>query len=293
VHVIPRVMGPVRRYGGRGEHGLPLAPKFCLRESETMQLVLGSERAVFEKPEVLGQHMKPFILKWCLDEEILGKRIFLQYVEALRSRKTTEPIHSRFLCLYSLHHTEPHHHTKPISLQLHGHHHARPQAHPSRLPPQPCSMRMAAAWSSTHDVKKALLARARDAYMAWSKLDDLHRALEHAVEEANVAVELLELPTTKNAGLPDAVAKKESAFEVVQCKLSTAVFLDSGRVVGMGWKERMFASLSYLTELKSVAAAVAAMDDYSYKFDHFNVEKGFDIMPLIVSQTCGPRLLCH
>lgn len=51
-------------------------------------------------------------------------------------------------------------------------------------------------------------------------------------------------------------------------KLSAAAFLDSGRVVA-GRKDRMFASLSNLTELKSAAAA-AAMDDCSYEFDHFD-----------------------
>lgn len=62
--------------------------------------------------------------------------------------------------------------------------------------------------------------------------------------------------------------RKWAAGEVVQGKLSAAAFLDSGRVVA-GRKDRMFASLSNLTELKSAAAA-AAMDDYSYEFDHFD-----------------------
>jgi hypothetical protein len=34
----------------------------------------------------------------------------------------------------------------------------------------------------------------------------------------------------------------------------------------------MFASLSNLAELKSAAAAAAAMDDYGYEFDHLDVE---------------------
>jgi len=37
-----------------------------------------------------------------------------------------------------------------------------------------------------------------------------------------------------------------------------------------GRKDRMFASLSNLAELKSAAAA-ATMDDYDYEFDHLDV----------------------
>jgi hypothetical protein len=33
--------------------------EFCLPELDATQLALGAERAVFEKPEVLGEHMKP------------------------------------------------------------------------------------------------------------------------------------------------------------------------------------------------------------------------------------------
>ncbi|XP_052142030.1 interactor of constitutive active ROPs 2, chloroplastic-like [Oryza glaberrima] len=50
-------------------------------------------------------------------------------------------------------------------------------------------------------------------------------------------------------------------------KLSAA-FLDSNRVMA-GRKDRMFASLSNIAELKSAAAA-AAMDDFDYEFDHFD-----------------------
>ncbi|KAL5213146.1 hypothetical protein ABZP36_023993 [Zizania latifolia] len=53
----------------------------------------------------------------------------------------------------------------------------------------------------------------------------------------------------------------------MQEKLSTA-FLDSGMVMASR-KNRMFASLSNITELKSAAAA-AAMDDLDYEFDHFD-----------------------
>jgi hypothetical protein len=33
--------------------------EFCLPELDATQLALGAERAVFEKLEVLGEHMKP------------------------------------------------------------------------------------------------------------------------------------------------------------------------------------------------------------------------------------------
>ncbi|XP_062222993.1 uncharacterized protein LOC133921911 [Phragmites australis] len=70
-------------------------------------------------------------------------------------------------------------------------------------------------------------------------------------------------PVGKAAELP--LEKWRS--EVMQGKLSAA-FLDSGRVMA-GRKDRMFASLSNLAELKSAAAA-AAMEDYDYEFDHFD-----------------------
>jgi chromosome segregation ATPase len=53
-----------------------------------------------------------------------------------------------------------------------------------------------------------------------------------------------------------------------QGKLSAA-FLDSGRVMATSRKDRMFASISNIAELRSAAAA-AAMDDYDYEFDHFD-----------------------
>ncbi|KAF7103468.1 hypothetical protein CFC21_104456 [Triticum aestivum] len=52
-------------------------------------------------------------------------------------------------------------------------------------------------------------------------------------------------------------------------KLSAAAFLDSGRVMAASRKDRMFASISNIAELRSAAAA-AAMDDYDYEFDHFD-----------------------
>jgi len=54
-----------------------------------------------------------------------------------------------------------------------------------------------------------------------------------------------------------------------QGKLTAAAFLDdSGRVMATSRKDRMFASISNIAELRSAAAA-AAMDDY-YEFDHFD-----------------------
>jgi hypothetical protein len=58
--------------------------------------------------------------------------------------------------------------------------------------------------------------------------------------------------------------------EDAQGKLGAAAFLDSGRL-GPGRKDRMFASLSNLAELKSAAAAAAALDDYGYEFDHLDL----------------------
>ncbi|XP_044424212.1 translation initiation factor IF-2 [Triticum aestivum] len=53
-------------------------------------------------------------------------------------------------------------------------------------------------------------------------------------------------------------------------KLGAAAFLDSGRaVMAAGRKDRMFASVSNIAELRSAAAA-AAMDDYDYEFDHLD-----------------------
>uniref|UniRef100_A0ACD5YTC2 Uncharacterized protein n=1 Tax=Avena sativa TaxID=4498 RepID=A0ACD5YTC2_AVESA len=52
-------------------------------------------------------------------------------------------------------------------------------------------------------------------------------------------------------------------------KWRSAAFLDSGGVIATGRKDRMFASISNIAELRSAAAA-AAMDDYDYEFDHFD-----------------------
>ncbi|XP_008678718.1 cingulin isoform X3 [Zea mays] len=64
--------------------------------------------------------------------------------------------------------------------------------------------------------------------------------------------------------------------EDAQGKLvSSGMFLGSGRLVP-GRKDRMFASLSNIAELKSAAAAAAAMDDYGYEFDHLDVGQPCD-----------------
>ncbi|XP_062219394.1 uncharacterized protein LOC133919135 [Phragmites australis] len=74
--------------------------------------------------------------------------------------------------------------------------------------------------------------------------------------------------TDAAAGKTSELPPEKWRSEAVQGKLSAA-FLDSGRVTACR-KDRMFASLSNLAELKSSAAA-AAMDDYDYEFDHFDV----------------------
>uniref|UniRef100_A0ACD5ZK47 Uncharacterized protein n=2 Tax=Avena sativa TaxID=4498 RepID=A0ACD5ZK47_AVESA len=135
----------------------------------------------------------------------------------------------------------------------------------------------------------------------------LRRALERAVEEANAANESLEFATAENSKLRDAVAEKEDALESLRRenealkaseaaargrakdlddqlaaatkkekaadlpleKWRSAAFLDSGGVIATSRKDRMFASISNIAELRSAAAA-AAMDDYDYEFDHYD-----------------------
>ncbi|KAG8059146.1 hypothetical protein GUJ93_ZPchr0002g26658 [Zizania palustris] len=196
----------------------------------------------------------------------------------------------------------------------------------------------AAAWRAR---EKALLGRVRaaegEAHAARQEnveLAELHRVVDHengslrhaverAIEGVNAANESLELATSENSKLQDAVAEKESALESLrreneslkaseaeargrvkelddqlgaarkvavgavgekatadplslekwrgdmQGKLS-ASFLDSGRVMTTSRpKDRMFASISNIAELKSAAAA-AAMDDFDYEFDHLD-----------------------
>jgi chromosome segregation ATPase len=93
------------------------------------------------------------------------------------------------------------------------------------------------------------------------------RARANELEEAQRATSA----ATDGKATTDPPLQKWAAGEVAQGKLSAAAFLDSGRAVGAGRRDRMFASLSNLTELKSAAAAAVAMDDYSYEFDHFDV----------------------
>jgi chromosome segregation ATPase len=94
------------------------------------------------------------------------------------------------------------------------------------------------------------------------------RARAKELEEALRATSALaKAATDRGKATTELPLQKWAAGEVVQGKLSAAAFLDSGRAVGAGRKDRMLASLSNLTELKSAAA----MDDYSYEFDHFDV----------------------
>jgi hypothetical protein len=43
--------------------------------AEAVQLNLGLERAVFQKPEKLGQHMKPLYIKGFLDGEPVNRML--------------------------------------------------------------------------------------------------------------------------------------------------------------------------------------------------------------------------
>ncbi|CAM0945568.1 unnamed protein product [Alopecurus aequalis] len=79
---------------------------------------------------------------------------------------------------------------------------------------------------------------------------------------------------TKNAdGEKAAELPLEKWRSEAQGKLGAA-FLDSGRVMATSRKDRMFASISNIAELRSAAAA-AAMDDYDYEFDHFDVGRQY------------------
>jgi hypothetical protein len=52
-----------------------LPDKFGLPETELVQLNLGAERAIFEKPEEVGSHMKPLYIKGYLDGEPVGRML--------------------------------------------------------------------------------------------------------------------------------------------------------------------------------------------------------------------------
>jgi hypothetical protein len=52
-----------------------LPTEFSLPENETAQLMLGAERAVFEKPNELGKHMKPLYIKGHLDSVLIDRML--------------------------------------------------------------------------------------------------------------------------------------------------------------------------------------------------------------------------
>ncbi|CAN6244810.1 unnamed protein product [Urochloa humidicola] len=150
----------------------------------------------------------------------------------------------------------------------------------------------AAARRESDALRGALEKAAGDATKAAEALEAAaaeNAGLRDAVEEKERAIEALrrenealrdseaaarERAKELEAQLPAAAAEiplveKWRREAAAQGKLGAAAFLDAGRVVP-GRKDRMFASLSNLAELKSAAAA-AAMDDYDYEFDHLDV----------------------
>ncbi|GJN21395.1 hypothetical protein PR202_gb08866 [Eleusine coracana subsp. coracana] len=130
----------------------------------------------------------------------------------------------------------------------------------------------ASAAGESLELATAESARMQDAVAAKEgELDSLRRENEELrAGEAAARARAKELEDQLTAIAPrKAAADGRKTVELPLGKLSAAAFLDSGRVVA-GRKDRMFASLSNLTELKSAAAAVAMADDYSYEFDHFD-----------------------
>ncbi|KAK1617614.1 hypothetical protein QYE76_023131 [Lolium multiflorum] len=91
---------------------------------------------------------------------------------------------------------------------------------------------------------------------AQGRAKDLDDQLAAATKKATTADRAAELPLDK--------WRNEA-----QGKLSAAFLADSGRVLATSRKDRMFASISNIADLRSAAAA-AAMDDYDYEFDHFD-----------------------
>ncbi|CAL4968674.1 unnamed protein product [Urochloa decumbens] len=157
----------------------------------------------------------------------------------------------------------------------------------------------AAARDDSDALRRALERAAEDANAATEALERAageNAGLRDAVEEKERALEALrrenealrdskaaarqrakelEAATTKAAATDDGEIPiplvEKWRREAAQGKLGAAAFLDAGRVIP-GRKDRMFASLSNLAELKSAAAAAAAMDDdYGYEFDHLDV----------------------
>lgn len=123
-------------------------------------------------------------------------------------------------------------------------------------------------------------ARLRDAVAAKERALESLRQENEALRASEAAAQarakdlqdqLAAAAVTKKAA-PEKAAESlalEKWRSEAQGKLSAA-FLDSGRVMAASRKDRMFASLSNIAELRSAAAA-AAMDDYDYEFDdHFD-----------------------
>ncbi|CAL5021325.1 unnamed protein product [Urochloa decumbens] len=155
----------------------------------------------------------------------------------------------------------------------------------------------AAARDDSDALRRALERAAEDANAATEALERAageNAGLRDAVEEKERALEALRRENealregeaaarerakeleAQAAQLPKAAAAAEIPLidkwrrEAAQGKLGAAAFLDAGRVIP-GRKDRMFASLSNLAELKSAAAAAAMDDDYDYEFDHLDV----------------------
>ncbi|PUZ76218.1 hypothetical protein GQ55_1G272100 [Panicum hallii var. hallii] len=128
------------------------------------------------------------------------------------------------------------------------------------------------------DVRDAAAEKERD-LEALRRENESLRASEAAAQERAKDLEAQLLAAAAKAPATDDGAAVGKAAEIplvekwrreaAQGKLGAAAFLDPGRVLP-GRKDRMFASLSNLAELKSAAAA-AAMDDYDYEFDHLDV----------------------
>jgi chromosome segregation ATPase len=126
------------------------------------------------------------------------------------------------------------------------------------------------------DLRDAAADKERD-LEALRRENETLRAGEAAARERakELEAQLLAAPAGANGG--DTVGKGEIPLvekwrrEAAQGKLGAAAFLDTGRVLPPGRRDRMFASLSNLAELKSAAAAAAMDDDYDYEFDHLDV----------------------
>lgn len=119
-------------------------------------------------------------------------------------------------------------------------------------------------------LRTKLCAEREQALEALRRDNDGLRASEAAARERADELQA-RLAAAKEREVPLPLVEKWKR-EDAQGKLGAAAFLDSGRLgPGPGRKDRMFASLSNLAELKSAAAAAAALDDYGYEFDHLDL----------------------